>query len=145
MDESYLLCAVRYIELNPVGAKLLRDPAAQPRSSAAAHVDGRENRLVVASPLPEMVGEWREFFGSGLEQTTPRSCVCTREPVDPLGVMISQLAWKESLPEYCVGGNPALKGPPKGIEYGVPELEPIRSTDQSPATSPDFKSQSRHS
>ena len=57
---------MRYVELNPVRAKLVREPAAYPWSSAAAHVDGREDRLVVASPLPEMVGDWREFFGNGI-------------------------------------------------------------------------------
>jgi putative transposase len=66
MDESYLLSAVRYIELNPVRAKLVREPAAYPWSSAAAHVEGREDRLVVASPLPQMVGDWREFLSIGI-------------------------------------------------------------------------------
>ncbi len=66
MDESYLLAAVRYIELNPVRAKLVSNPADYPWSSAAAHVEGREDRLIVASPLREMVGDWREFLNSGI-------------------------------------------------------------------------------
>gem|GEM_PF-2082603 len=55
-------------------ANFPQDPAAQSQvledfpgwSSAAAHVDGREDRLVVASPLPEMVGDWGEFLNSGI-------------------------------------------------------------------------------
>ena len=66
MDESYLLAAVRYIELNPGRAKLVSNPADYPCISAAAHVEGREDRLIVASPLREMVGDWREFLYSGI-------------------------------------------------------------------------------
>ncbi len=66
MDESYLLAAVRYIELDPMRAKLVSNPADYPWSSVAAHVEGREDRLIVASPLREMVGDWREFLNSGV-------------------------------------------------------------------------------
>ena len=55
-----------YIELNPVRAKLVSNPADYPCISAAAHVEGREERLIVASPLREMVGDWREFLNSGI-------------------------------------------------------------------------------
>ena len=34
--------------------------------SAAAHVEGRKDRLVTASPLSEIVGDWREFLNSGI-------------------------------------------------------------------------------
>jgi len=37
MDEQYLLAAARYIELNPVRAKLTKNPEDYPWSSAAAH------------------------------------------------------------------------------------------------------------
>jgi hypothetical protein len=42
-----------------------------------------------------------------------------------LGVMISYLDWKASLPQYCIGGNPDQKELPKGIEYGVPGIPGI--------------------
>jgi len=66
MDESYLLSAARYIELNPVRAKLVREPAAYPWSSAGAHVEGQEDKLIVASPLSEMIDDWREFLNNGI-------------------------------------------------------------------------------
>jgi Transposase and inactivated derivatives len=46
MDESYLLAAVRYVELNPVRARLVREPEVYPWSSAAAHVRGADDALV---------------------------------------------------------------------------------------------------
>jgi len=84
MDESYLLSAVRYIELNPVRAKPAREPAAYPWSSAAAHVDGREDRLVVASPLSEMVGDWRQYLNIGIG-ADDAEILRLHEPVDSLG------------------------------------------------------------
>lgn len=66
MDESYLLSTVQYIEINPVRAKLVREPGAYPWISAASRLEGRKNRLVTASPLPKIVGEWREFLSSGI-------------------------------------------------------------------------------
>ncbi len=66
LDESYLLAAVRYIELNPVRARLVEDPAAYPWSSAAAHLGCRDDPLVETSPLSQMVTDWREFLESGI-------------------------------------------------------------------------------
>src|ERR1017187_10321849 len=55
MDEPYLLAAARYVELNPVRAKLV-DRARQWRwSSARAHLAGRDDRLVTVAPLLAMV------------------------------------------------------------------------------------------
>ena len=62
MDESYLLTAVRYIELNPVRAQLVSDPAFYPWSSAKAHIEGRDDVLVKVSPLLELIPNWKEFL-----------------------------------------------------------------------------------
>ena len=51
MDERYLLRAARYVELNPVRAKLCRVPWRWRWSSAAAHVAGRDDGLVRVAPL----------------------------------------------------------------------------------------------
>jgi putative transposase len=56
------LAATRYVELNPVRAGLVKDPAAYPWSSAAAHLAGRDATLVKVEPLLAMVGNWREFL-----------------------------------------------------------------------------------
>ena len=51
-------------EINPVGAGLLKDPAAYPWSSARAHIDGGDDKPVSVSPLLEMVADWKEFIGA---------------------------------------------------------------------------------
>jgi putative transposase len=62
MDERHLLRAARYVELNPVRAKLCRTPWRWPWSSAAAHVAGCDDGLVRVGPLLERVKDWREFL-----------------------------------------------------------------------------------
>lgn len=63
MDESYLRAAAKYVEMNPVRAKLAADPFLWEWSSARAHLAGRDDELVTVSPLLEMVGDWRRFLG----------------------------------------------------------------------------------
>lgn len=67
MDETYLLAAARYIELNPVRARLAVSPGEWPWSSASAHLAGRDDRLVRVEPLLELAGDWRLFLDSGLD------------------------------------------------------------------------------
>ncbi|MCK4600747.1 transposase [Candidatus Bipolaricaulota bacterium] len=68
MDESYLLAAARYVELNPVRAELAEKPEVYPWSGAAAHMSGRDDVLVKVSPLLEMVGDWREFLSEAVTE-----------------------------------------------------------------------------
>ena len=67
MDERYLMRAARYVELNPVRAKLCRAPWRWAWSSAAAHVAGKDDGLVRVRPLLKRAGDWREFLSAGLE------------------------------------------------------------------------------
>lgn len=64
MDESYLLAAARYVEMNPVVAGLATDAAAWPWSSAQAHLAATDDELVTVAPLLEMAGDWRLFLAS---------------------------------------------------------------------------------
>ncbi|MFQ5848885.1 MAG: transposase [Candidatus Methylomirabilales bacterium] len=68
LDERYLLASARYVELNPVRAGLVTDPAAYPWSSAAAHLAGRDDALVKVKPLLELVGSWRAFLLGGVSE-----------------------------------------------------------------------------
>jgi putative transposase len=68
MDEQYLLAAVRYIELNPVRARITYDPIKYTWSSAGAHVRGRDDGLVAVKPLLDLVGDWRGFLSGGLTE-----------------------------------------------------------------------------
>jgi len=65
MDESYLLGAARYVELNPVKAGLAATAESYRWSSASAHVSGRDDVLVKAAPILERVENWRGFLAAG--------------------------------------------------------------------------------
>ena len=62
LDSAHLLVAARYVEQNPVRARLVADAQDWPWSSARAHLTGHDDDLVRAAPLLEMVGDWRAFL-----------------------------------------------------------------------------------
>ncbi len=68
MDETYLLAAVRYVELNPVRARLVEDAASWPWSSAHAHLGGLDDKLVKVTPLLGMAGEWKLFLSAATDE-----------------------------------------------------------------------------
>jgi putative transposase len=68
MDEAYLLRAVRYVELNPVRAGIVKRPGDYPWSSAAAHLAGKDDALVQVRPLLEEVGDWKAYLSVDVEE-----------------------------------------------------------------------------
>ncbi len=88
LDEPYLLTAVRYVELNPVHARLVNAPSRYQWSSAAAHVRGRDDALVRVAPLAKLVPNWRGFLARVIpeedievlraHERTPGLSVCFR-------------------------------------------------------------------
>jgi len=64
LDESYALACARYIEMNPVRAKLVKKPEKWAWSSARCHLAGGDDPLAVHSPLEDMVKNWRRFLKS---------------------------------------------------------------------------------
>ena len=62
MDQGYLLTAVRYVELNPVRAGLVAEPAAWPWSSARHHLAVRREGLLAAGPLDDLVEDWQAYL-----------------------------------------------------------------------------------
>ncbi|MGO9121699.1 MAG: transposase [Desulfomonilaceae bacterium] len=62
LDEANLITAARYVELNPVRARLVRVPGEYLWSSAAAHIAGQNDDLVKVAPLLGMVGGWSAFL-----------------------------------------------------------------------------------
>lgn len=57
LDEAYLWAAVRYVERNPVRAKMVRRAERYPWSSAAAHCQLREEAVLTRK------SQWLEAFG----------------------------------------------------------------------------------
>ena len=68
MDDAHLLCVARYIELNPVRAKLVRKPERWRWSSTRAHLSGKDDELVRAKPLLAYVEDWAGFLKDRLEE-----------------------------------------------------------------------------
>jgi len=68
MDEPYLLAAARYVELNPVRAKLAADAADWPWSSAKAHLSASDDILVQAAPLLSLIDDWQAFLNSAVSE-----------------------------------------------------------------------------
>ncbi len=63
LDGPHARAAARYVERNPVRAKLVRRAWRWPWSSAAGHVAGRPDALVRApGPLEAEVTDWRRFL-----------------------------------------------------------------------------------
>ena len=68
MDETHLLAAARYVELNPVRARLAKRAQDYPWSSARAHLAGRDDKLVKAGPLLALAADWAGFLAAGLAE-----------------------------------------------------------------------------
>ena len=62
MDEQYLLATVRYVELNPLKAKLCRDLSEWPWSSYHSHMSGEDDGVVITAPMLERVDDWRRYI-----------------------------------------------------------------------------------
>jgi putative transposase len=67
LDQPHALAAARYIEQNPVRARLVAKPEEWPWSSARAHLTGRSDGLTDIDALGSLVGGWDAFLGSRLD------------------------------------------------------------------------------
>jgi putative transposase len=110
MDETYLLAAARYVELNPVRAQLVSNAELWPWSSARAHMDGNDDQLVKVAPLLEIAGDWRLFL-AGMDKEELLKNLCKHECTGrPLGSedFITQL--ESILDRSLKRGKPGPKG-----------------------------------
>jgi putative transposase len=55
---------VKYVELNPVKAKLCRMPQDWNWSSANAHLAGRDDLLVKVEPMLDRIADWAMYLAS---------------------------------------------------------------------------------
>lgn len=62
MDERYLYKCVRYIERNPVRAKIVERPEDYPWSSARAHVLGLADEVLSDSSFLQQIHDWRAYL-----------------------------------------------------------------------------------
>ncbi len=68
MDERHLMACARYVEMNPVRARLAARAEDWPWSSARAHLAATSDGLVDIRPLLERAPDWREVLDSALSQ-----------------------------------------------------------------------------
>lgn len=68
VNETYLLAAAHYVEMNPVRAQITSDPFSYPWSSAGSHALGQDDELVRVKPLLDLVPNWQAFLLEGLEE-----------------------------------------------------------------------------
>lgn len=67
MDEQYLLATVKYVELNPVKAKLCGNPEQWPWSSTRAYLAKRDDGVVTTAPMLGRINDWRAYLGTGVD------------------------------------------------------------------------------
>ncbi len=62
MDEEHLLATVRYVERNPVAAKLCARPEHWRWFSAKAHICGKDYELVRVKPMLDRINDWHSYL-----------------------------------------------------------------------------------
>ena len=71
LDEDYLWAAVRYVERNPVRARMVRKAENYRWSSASAHCGARPDAVLTTKPLWrrqfEAIGDWSVWLSQGDE------------------------------------------------------------------------------
>jgi putative transposase len=85
MDENHLIACARYVELNPVRAKLVRRPEDWPWSSARAHLAGQADGITALEPLITRTGHWRALLDGGLEEAALQAIRRHSRTGHPLG------------------------------------------------------------
>jgi putative transposase len=73
LDHPHLIASARYIERNPIRAKIVERAEDYPWSSARAHCEGKTDVLIEASPLTEEIPDWRSFINQEEPEETIRS------------------------------------------------------------------------
>jgi len=108
--DRHLITVVRYVERNPVRARLVRRAVEYPWSSARHHVTGQPDHLVTDSPIREMVPAW----GALLQQESEDELAVIRRHVRT-GRPWGTERWLKAL-EQRVGRTlrPRKAGWPKG-------------------------------
>ena len=64
MDERHLIAAMRYVERNPVNARIVKRAEDYPWSSAAAHIGARTDSILSDCYLLRVIPDWSAFLAS---------------------------------------------------------------------------------
>ena len=69
MDENYLLATVRYVELNPVRARLCQQPRQWRWSSTRAHLLRKDDQVVRVKPMLDRIVNWERYLSTDMAGT----------------------------------------------------------------------------
>ncbi|MFT5483309.1 MAG: putative transposase [Halieaceae bacterium] len=85
MDETHLLSAVRYTELNPTRARLCAQPNDWNWSSVHAHLRGEDDALVTVKPMLERISNWQNYLDLALPKAELDSIRAHTKTGRPIG------------------------------------------------------------
>ena len=109
MDEAHLMAAARYVELNPVRARLVDRAEDWPWSSARAHLEGRDDGLASAAPLLERESDWRALLDRGLGEDEHKALRAGERTGRPLGSAEFMAALERDLGRTLARQKPGRK------------------------------------
>ena len=84
MDENHLLATVRYVERNPVVAHLRNSPGDWRWSSAAAHLRGEDDALVLVAPMLDRVDDWASYLSDQSRDDEERTLIDSQASTNQL-------------------------------------------------------------
>jgi putative transposase len=85
MDQSYLIAAARYVELNPVRAGLVKQPDDWEWSSAKTHLTGVSDGVVDGTALQYTPLEWQTFLNQPMTESMAETLRASERTGRPLG------------------------------------------------------------
>ena len=109
LDGEHTLAAARYVELNPVRARLAAAAEDWPWSSARAHLAGRDDGLVRARPLLEQAPDWPAFLAGGLADDEREALRAGERTGRPLGSAAFVAGLEQSLGRPLARRKPGRK------------------------------------
>ncbi|MGH7024526.1 MAG: transposase [Caulobacteraceae bacterium] len=110
MDEEHLMAAARYVELNPVRARLVSRARDWPWSSARAHLEGRDDGLVSVAPLLALAPDWSDLLGQGLAEDDHAALRAGERTGRPMGSPAFVAALERRLGRPLAKRKPGPKG-----------------------------------
>jgi putative transposase len=119
MDEDHLMAAARYVELNPVRARLTARAEDWPWSSARAHLGGRDDGAVQVKPLLAREPDWAAFLDAGLEPGAHAAIQAAERTGRPLGGADFVAALERSLGRVLTRQKPGRKPRAKAEDQGA--------------------------
>jgi len=118
LDDKYLHAAVRYIEMNPVRAGMVKNAWDYEWSSAQAHILGEEDELIT---LPEVlkVRDWKKYLEASISEEEKEALQKHSNTGRPLGsekfiTKLEKMLGRILRPQK--GGRPRKKDKKKGTK-----------------------------